>query len=184
MTKMVCGQACPRLTVQVKGKRVYDPRDANQQFGTPATYKHSDNPALTFLDYITDNQVGKGLTASQINMSTFTSAANVCDTQVDQPYFNGSAQSLTWSATAGNDFFTIAGADANDDWWQNKIGELLDLFDANGNGVLDEVEIKEIQRTQYFGSTAEYIVFINGYFGSDYSSQTGTSLLKVKRFAC
>ncbi len=174
----------PQLTAQVKGKRVYDPRDTNQQFGTPTTYKHSSNPALTFLDYITNNEYGKGLTASQINMSTFSSAANVCDTQVDQPYFNGSAQSLTWSATAGNDFFTIAGADANEDWWQNKIGELLDLFDANGNGVLDEVEIKEIQRSQYFGSTAEYIVFINGYFGSDYSSQTGTSLLKVKRFTC
>jgi hypothetical protein len=174
----------PQLTVQVRGKKVYDPRDTNQQFGTPTTYKHSDNPALTFLDYITNNEYGKGLTASQINMSTFTSAANVCDTQVDQPYFNGSAQSLTWSATAGNDFFTIAGADANDDWWQNKIGELLDLFDANGNGVLDAVEIKEIQRTQYFDSTVEYSVFINEYFGNDYSSQTGTSLLKVKRFHC
>ncbi len=172
----------PQMTVQVKGKRVYDPRDTNQQFGTPTTYKHSDNPALTFLDYITNNEYGKGLTSSQINMTTFSSAANVCDTEVDQPYFNGSAQSLTWSANSGDDFFTIAGADANDDWWQNKIGELLDLFDANGNGVLDEVEIKEIQRTQYFGSTIEYIVFINGYFGSDYSSQTGTSLLKVKRF--
>jgi len=174
----------PQLTAQVKGKRVYDPRDTNQQFITPATYKHSSNPALIFLDYITNNEYGKGLTLSQINMSTFTSAANVCDTQVDQPYFNGTAQSLTWSATAGNDFFTIAGADANDEWWQNKIGELLDLFDANGNGVLDEAEIKEIQRTQYFGSTAEYIVFINGYFGSDYASQTGTSLAKVKRFTC
>ena len=100
----------PQLTAQVKGKRLYDPRDTNQQFGTPATYKHSSNPALTFLDYITNNEYGKGLTLSQINMSTFTSAANVCDTQVDQPYFNGTAQSLTWSATAGNDFFTIAGS--------------------------------------------------------------------------
>ena len=53
-----------------------------------------------FLDYITNNEYGKGLTQSQINMSTFSSAANVCDTQVDQPYFNGTAQSLTWSATS------------------------------------------------------------------------------------
>jgi len=172
----------PQLTVQVKGKRIYDPRDTNQQFGTPTTYKHSDNPALVFLDYITNNEYGKGLTSSQINMSTFSSAANVCDTQVDQPYFNGSAQSLTWSANSGDDFFTITGTDANEDWWQNKIGELLDLFDANGNGVLDEVEIKEIQRSQYFDTTTEYIIFINGYFSSDYSSQNGSSLLKVKRF--
>jgi hypothetical protein len=172
----------PRLTVQVKGKRVYDPRDASQQFGTPFTYKHSDNPALVFLDYITNNEYGKGLTASQINMSTYSSAANVCDTQVDQPYFNGSAQSLTWSANSGDDFFTITGTGANAAWWQNKIGELLDLYDANGNGVLDEVEIKEIQRTEYFDTTKEFIVFINGYFSSNYSSQNGSSLLKVKRF--
>jgi len=172
----------PQLTVQVKGKRIYDPRDTNQQFGTPTTYKHSDNPALVFLDYITNNEYGKGLTSSQINMSTFSSAANVCDTQVDQPYFNGSAQSLTWSANSGDDFFTISGTGANAAWWQNKIGELLDLFDANGDGVLDEVEIKEIQRSQYFDTTQEYIVFINGYFSNDYSSQNGSSLLKVKRF--
>jgi hypothetical protein len=172
----------PQLTVQVKGKRIYDPRDTNQQFGTPTTYKHSDNPALVFLDYITNNEYGKGLTASQINMTTFSSAANVCDTQVDQPYFNGTAQSLTWSANSGDNFFTIAGADANEDWWQNKIGEILDLFDSNGNGVIDGDEIIDIQRSQFFDSTAEYIVFINSYFGSNYASQTGSSLLKVKRF--
>ena len=109
-------------------------------------------------------------------------AANVCDTQVDQPYFNGTAQSLTWSANSGDNFFTIAGADANEDWWQNKIGEILDLFDSNGNGVIDGDEIIDIQRSQFFDSTAEYIVFINSYFGSNYASQTGSSLLKVKRF--
>ncbi len=174
----------PQLTVQVRGKKVYDPRDTNQQFGTPTTYKHSDNPALTFLDYITNNEYGKGLTASQINMATFSSAANVCDTQVDQPHFNGTAQSLTWSANSGDNFFTIAGADANEDWWQNKIGELIDLFDSNGNGVLDKNEIIDIRRSQFFDSNEEYIIFINNYFGSSYSSQTGTSLLKVKRFHC
>ena len=174
----------PQLTVQVRGKKVYDPRDNTQTFGTVSTYKYSDNPALTFLDYITNNEYGKGLTASQINMSTFSSAANVCDTQVDQPYFNGTAQSLTWSANSGDNFFTIAGADANEDWWQNKIGELLDLFDSNGNGVIDGDEIVDVQRSQFFDSTAEYIVFINNYFGSSYASQTGSSLLKVKRFHC
>jgi hypothetical protein len=172
----------PQLTVQVKGKRIYDPRDTSQQFGTPTTYKHSDNPALVFLDYITNNEYGKGLTSAQINMSTFSSAANVCDTLVDQPYFNGTAQSLTWSATSGNDFFTISGTNPNLAWWQNKIGEVLSLFDANGNGVLDEIEIKEIQRSEYFDSTKEFTIFINAYFNSTYSSQNGTSLLKVKRF--
>ncbi len=55
-------------------------------------------------------------------------------------------------------FFTISGTGANDVWWQNKIGEVLDLFDANGNGVLDNVEIKEVQRTQYFDTNQEFTV--------------------------
>ena len=114
----------------------------------------------------------------------FSSAANVCDTEVDQPHFNGSAQSLTWSANSGDNFFTIAGANANEDWWQNKIGELLDLFDANGNGVIDGDEIIDVQRSEFFDSNEEYIVFINNTFSSTYSSQTGSSLLKVKRFHC
>ena len=174
----------PQMTVQVRGKKVFDPRDSSQTFGTVSTYKYSDNPALTFLDYISNNEYGKGLTSSQLNMSTFSSAANVCDTQVDQPYFNGSAQSVTWSANSGDDFFTILGTGANDVWWQNKIGELLDLFDANGNGVIDGDEIVDVQRSEFFNSTEEYIVYINNTFSNNYSSQTGTSLLKVKRFHC
>jgi hypothetical protein len=174
----------PQMTVQVRGKKVYDPRDSGQTFGTPSTYEFSSNPALCFLDYITNNEYGKGLTASQINMSTFSSAANVCDTQVDQPYFNGTAQSVTWSANSGDDFFTISGTGANDVWWQNKIGQIIKLFDANGNGVLDGNEIKEIQRTHFFEQVEQYLVYIDGTFTSSYSSQTGTSLLKVKRFTC
>ena len=174
----------PQMTVQVRGKKVYDPRDSGQTFGTPSTYEYSDNPALCFLDLISNNEYGKGLTASQLNMSTFSSAANVCDTQVDQPYFNGTAQSLTWSANSGDNFFSIGGVDPNDDWWQNKIGELLDLFDTNGNGVIDGAEIVDIQRSNFFDSNEEFLIFINGTFGSTYSSQTGTSLLKVKRFHC
>jgi len=174
----------PKLTAQVRGKKVYDPRDSGQTFGTPATYKHSSNPALTFLDYITNNEYGKGLTLSQINMSTFTSAATACETEVDQPYFNGTAQSVTWSANSGDDFFTISGTGANDVWWQNKIGQIIKLFDANGNGVLDGNEIKEIQRTHFFEQVEQYLVYIDGTFTSSYSSQTGTSLLKVKRFTC
>ena len=174
----------PQLTVQVKGKRVFDPRDNSQTLGTPSTYKHSSNPALCFLDLITNNEYGKGLTASQLNMSTFSSAANVCDTQVDQPYFNGSAQSVTWSASSGDNFFTITGTGANDVWWQNKVDEVISIYDQNGDGVLTDKEITDIQRTNFFDTTQEFIIFINAYFSSDYSSVNGTTLLKVKRFHC
>ena len=172
----------PQITVQVKGKKIYDPRDSGQTFGTESTYEWSDNPALCFLDYISNNQYGKGLIESQINMSTFTAAANVADTQVDQPYFNGSAQSLIWSGVAGNDFITVLGTEES--WWQNKVGELLSLFDANGNGVLDAIEIKEARRENFFDNSTLYQVFIGATLSSTYSSQSGTSLVKVKRFHC
>tara|TARA_A200000159_G_scaffold109690_1_gene102539 strand:+ start:2321 stop:5557 length:3237 start_codon:yes stop_codon:yes gene_type:complete len=174
----------PQLTVQVRGKKVFDPRDNTQTFGTVSTYKHSDNPALCFLDYITNNEYGKGLTSSQINMSTFTAAANVCDTQVDQPYFNGSAQNVTWEGTAGNDFINITGTGSNAVWWQNKISELINLEDSSGNAVLTSAEIKDIQRTNFYDASEQYSVYFNGTLGSTYASQNGQSLLKVKRFHC
>jgi hypothetical protein len=174
----------PQLTVQVRGKKVFDPRDNTQTFGTVSTYKHSDNPALCFLDFITNDEYGKGLTQSQINMTTFSSAANVCDTLVDQPYFNGSAQSVTWEGTSGDDFINITGTGANSIWWQNKIGEVIDLEDGSSNLVLDGAEIKDIQRTQFYDANEAYSVYFNNTLGSTYSSQSGTSLLKVKRFHC
>ena len=177
-------QGVPQMTVQVRGKKVFDPRDSSQTFGTVSTYKYSDNPALCFLDLISNNAYGKGLTAAQLNMSTFTSAANVCDTEVDQPYFNGSAQPLTWSGNAGDNFITIGGTSATTTWWQNKVGELIDIYDTNGNGVIDGKEIIAINRDNFYDENEELIVYINDTLGSTYSSQTGTSLVKVKRFHC
>ncbi len=177
-------QGVPQMTVQVRGKKVFDPRDSSQTFGTVSTYKYSDNPALCFLDLISNNEYGKGLTAAQLNMSTFTSAANVCDTEVDQPYFNGSAQPLTWSGNAGDNFITIGGTNATTTWWQNKVGELIDIYDTNGNGVIDGKEIIAINRDNFYDENEELIVYINDTLGSTYSSQTGTSLVKVKRFHC
>jgi len=174
----------PQLTVQVRGKKVFDPRDNTQTFGTVSTYKHSDNPALCFLDYISNDTYGKGLTSSQINMPTFSSAANVCDTLVDQPYFNGSAVNTTFSASSGNDFLSIDGTFANQNWWQNKIGETLSIYDANGDGVITEAEIKDVHRNEFFNEDAEYLVYINDLFTSTYTEEAGSSLAKVKRFQC
>jgi len=78
-------------------------------------------------------------------MSTFTSAANVCDTEVDQPYFNGSAQSLTWSGNAGDDFITIGGTvllllGGKISWRTNR------YYDTNGDLIIDGKEITEIRQ--------------------------------------
>ena len=177
----------PQLTVQVRGKRVYDPRDAGQTFGTASTYKFSSNPALTFLDYITNNEYGKGLTASQINMSTFTAAANVCDVEQDQPYFNGSAKSITFSADSDDDYITVKGTSANDVWFQHKVGELLTLVDSTSTTILDGVQIKEVQRTEFFGQSPEYRIYVPPDLPGDpgeWIDDDATTLVKVKRFHC
>jgi len=179
----------PQLTVQVRGKKVYDPRldstaggSGTQRLGTPSTYAFSDNPSLTFLDYITNNEYGKGLTASQLNLSTFSTAANTADTLVDNPFYNGTAQAFTWSGNAGQNFISTTSSSLH--WWSNKIGETLTLTDAGGNTVLSNAEIIDVQRYRPYGGSISYLIFFNQTLSSSYASQTGTSLNKVKRFHC
>jgi len=174
----------PQLTVQVKGKRIYDPRSGETAFTDSTGKVIGNNPALCFLDFIRDNDYGKGLTNSQINFTTFGTAATTCETLVDQPYFNGSAQSLTWSANSGDNFFTISGASANTQWWQNKVSDIIDLYDASNTKVLDGVEITDVKTNQFYDTSQEWIVFVNDYFTSNYSGVVGTELGKVKRFHC
>ena len=175
----------PQITVQVKGKKVYDPRDSGQTFGTPSTYAFSDNPALCFLDLISNNEYGKGLTASQLNMSTFSSAANTADTLVDQPYYSGTAKSFTWSGTSGNNFIVVPPSGLGGlHWWQNKVGEIFTLTDSSSNVVLNAAQITAVERTHYYGQGVRLLIYFNQTLGATYSSQTGTSLAKVKRFHC
>ena len=174
----------PQLTVQVKGKKVFDPRDSGQTFGTVSTYEWSDNPALCFLDYITNTEYGKGLPIAKINTSTFETAANTADTLVDQEFFNGSAKAITWSGSNGNDFISVLGTNANRDWFQNKVGEQITLVNSLGTTILNAKNIKDVRRDEFFDASEDYRVYVDDTLGADYSSNTGTYLLKVKRFHC
>jgi len=176
----------PQLTVQVKGKKVFDPRDTNQTFGTVSTYEWSDNPALCFLDYITNDEYGKGLPQAKVDMSTFSTAANVADTLVDNPYYNGSAKTIQWSGNSGDSFITIPSGqtDAGIRWWQNKVGERITLTDTAGNVVLNSIQIKAVERTRYYGASLSLTIYISATLGATYSTQTGTILSKIKRFHC
>ena len=179
----------PRITVQVKGKKVYDQREdstnggsGSQRLATPSTYQWSDNPAIVFQDYILNQEYGKQIPSSQINFSTFTTAANKADVLLDQPYFNGTAKPITWSGVAGDDFITLADDVA---WWQGKVGELLSIYDANGNQILDAEEIRAARRNRFFGDNITYYKwFIGTTLGSTFSPQSGTYLVKTKRFQC
>jgi hypothetical protein len=62
----------PDIAVLMKGKKLYDPRDGSR--------KWSNNPALCIYDYLTSPMCG--VDPSDIPISTYIAAANVCDEQV------------------------------------------------------------------------------------------------------
>ena len=81
-------QGIPNLTTTIKGRTIYDPRlDSTQTGGSgshrnndSSTWEWSDNPALCLLDYLTNDEYGKGLAYSDIDISSFMDAADDCDT--------------------------------------------------------------------------------------------------------
>jgi len=171
----------PQITVQVKGKKVYDPRDTGQTFGDASTYQWSSNPALCFLDYIIDDSYGKGLAESQINMTTIAAAADICDVKVEQPYYNDDYQDATWSGNSGDDFIVI---NDNSDWWQNKVDEVIDIRDASDTLIFDGVDIKGNTRYEFYDATQENRLYIDDTLSSTYTNEAGSFKAKVKRFHC
>ena len=76
----------PKINFVIKGKQVLTDL-------TGSTYAYSANPALCLYDFLTNTRYGKGLSASDINTTSFTTAANVCNTQVT-PFAGADAQNL------------------------------------------------------------------------------------------
>ena len=64
----------PTITALVSGKKVFDPRTSTTAF--------SANAALCIRDYLTDTRYGLGAASSEINNTSFTTAANLCDENV------------------------------------------------------------------------------------------------------
>jgi hypothetical protein len=175
----------PQLTVQVRGRKVYDPRDSGQTFGDTSTYEWSDNPALCFLDFISNNEYGKGLTASQLNLTTFGTAATTADTLQHNPYYNGVEKSFTWSGTSGSNFILVSASGSGGlHWWQNKVGELFTLEDSSGNIAINSKAITAVERTHFYGQGVKLQIYFAGTLSANYAEQTGTALAKVRRFHC
>jgi hypothetical protein len=65
----------PNISAIVKGKLVYDP-------ATTLT-AYSSNPALCLRDYLTDSDLGMGMTSAEIDDAAVTTAATACDVLVD-----------------------------------------------------------------------------------------------------
>ena len=91
-------QGEPSTQYVVKGRKVYDPRkdstasqyDATLGVSThrsnaSATWQWSDNPSICLLDYLVNNEYGRGLDYSDIDLDSIASAADKCDEGVSVP---------------------------------------------------------------------------------------------------
>lgn len=182
-------RSIPELTVVVKGKKLYDPRkdgsitggSGSHRYDTPSTYEWSDNAALCLLDYLRDDEYGKGLASGDLNLQSFQTAANTSDELEDTPDYSGSASAATFSGTSGNNFITV-----DETTWKNsKIGGLLTLEDSGSATEFDQVSIIDALRYHEFEATNPiHQVVINDTLSSSYTNEVGTALVKVKRFHC
>ena len=64
----------PNVSAEIKGKKVLDFRSGSTT--------HSDNPALCIYDYLTDTRLGLGISTSNVDTTSFTTMANLCDENV------------------------------------------------------------------------------------------------------
>jgi hypothetical protein len=68
----------PAVSAVIRGKKIYDPRDTNQDVDDETTWVWSDNPALCLRDYLT-SEYGLNQPADRIDDSLVIAAANICD---------------------------------------------------------------------------------------------------------
>ena len=182
-------RSVPELSVVVKGKKVYDPRKdgsitggtGSHRFDDKTTFEWSENPALCLLDYLSDDVYGKGLPSTQLNLQSFQTAGNVCDVLQDTPDFNGTPATATFSTTNGSRRINV------DDttFGRIKMGGVLTLVDSGGSTITDAKEVLSADRFQPYdaSSVTNQLTMISAP-STTLTNNTGTALVKVKRFSC
>ena len=79
----VWNEGLPEVTALIKGKKVYDPREAGHDVADPTTWEWSNNPALIVRDFLTNSVYGLGEDDANIDDTLVDSSADTCDTVVD-----------------------------------------------------------------------------------------------------
>jgi hypothetical protein len=75
----------PSISVRVKGRKIFDPRDSSQSVSNPGSWKYSNNSALVFSDFITSaysrytSERPRYGRAQKVVFSSVVEAANWCD---------------------------------------------------------------------------------------------------------
>ena len=78
----VWNEGLPEVTALIKGKKVYDPREAGHDAADPTTWEWSNNPALIVRDFLTNSVYGLGEDDTNIDDTLVDSSADTCDTVV------------------------------------------------------------------------------------------------------
>ena len=78
----------PDITAVIKGRTLYDPRTGTVSWGTGDT-PQSQNPALVWLDFMTNDRYGMGISYSLIDLPSVSTVATWCDAQDPWIQFNG-----------------------------------------------------------------------------------------------
>jgi hypothetical protein len=177
----------PNLTIVVNGKKVFDPRDTGQTFGTESTYTHSSNAALCLLDYITNDDYGKGLGTSDLesDFASWKTAADDCDTSVDT--INHDSISVE-SASTDSDVMIIADA-SQAKFNKLKIGSKYTVDDGTTTYVNNKKLIdKDSTQIDIDGSNAFAILklkFEDGAIDNAITSATSCDFAETQiRFDC
>ena len=72
----------PSMSFLVKGRKVRWIEETGGNYTISSDFIYSNNPALCLMDYLTNVDFGRGLSAADIDLASFYSAANICDTIV------------------------------------------------------------------------------------------------------
>jgi len=89
----------PTISAIIQGKKVYDPRTTSTAF--------SSNPALCIRDFLTNTRYGLGAKTSEINDTSFTAGANVCDETVTLDVARTKSFNTETSVSSANETITI-----------------------------------------------------------------------------
>ena len=167
----------PNLTVVVKGKKVYDPR-------SDAT-AYSSNAALCLLDYLKDDDYGKGLANSDIDLTSFSTAANDCDVAAATLSHTGVS---VGAASTTTDVVRI-NASSRDIYNKFKIGNKFTISDGSTTYVNNKVLIdKDVSDVEFASNDFEALLILNfedGAVDTAITSDTTCTFTETQiRFDC
>ena len=168
----------PNISCVIKGKKVYDPRDSSTVW--------SDNPALILNDYLKDTKYGLGESASKIDTTALTTAANICDENM--PIGGGSNQKKytcdgvldTASSIKSNVENILTSMMGSLHWSDGKFYMLAQKYVTPVADAIDEdvivapikVSTKRSRSSLYNSVKGKFVSTENNYVVADYPTQS------------